>query len=84
VRPVLRTCVGCRRKEDRSVFLRIGRADGVAVALWAGAGRSAYLHQDMDCIDKALRKGCLERALRGPVSAQEREVLRELLVCQLR
>src|SRR5579872_2216611 len=83
-KPVLRTCVGCRRKEERGAFFRIGLDRDGTLGSWAGSGRSCYVHRTRSCMDAALRKGCLERALRRPVSPREREVLKEVLACQLR
>lgn len=83
-RAPLRTCIACRRKEDRTNLLRVARGKDGRLGLWTGSGRSAYLHPLAACIEAALQKGRLERALRGPVNALEREALKTELVCQLR
>lgn len=80
----LRTCIACRRKEEYSAFLRVARDAQGRLGLWRGTGRSAYLHPSAACVEAALQKGRLERALRGPVAPPEREALRTELVCQLR
>ena len=80
----LRTCIACRRKEEYTAFLRVARDVAGRLGPWKGFGRSAYLHPTAACIEAALQKGRLERALKGPVSAQEREALKTELVCQLR
>lgn len=70
-----RTCVGCRRRGDRSALLRV-----VAVADEARPGtsrvvpdlrkrlpgRGAWLHPDADCLDKAIARRAFGRALRTP------------------
>lgn len=80
----LRTCIACRRKEEYTAFLRVARNVEGRLGLWRGTGRSAYLHPTAACLEAALQKGRLERALRGPVAPPEREALRTELVCQLR
>jgi predicted RNA-binding protein YlxR (DUF448 family) len=47
-------------------------------------GRSAYVCRTAACIDEALKKGKLERAIRGPVSVEERNALRQDLEWELR
>ena len=81
-----RTCIGCRRKGDQATFLRVSRMSGGRVVLWGKAceGRSAYLCEKSECMEAALAKGRLERALKTPVSADDRERLRKELECKLR
>ena len=80
----LRTCIACRRKEESIALLRVARDVAGRLDLWRGSGRSAYLHPTSACVEAALQKGRLEKALKGPVSAGEREALKKELVCQLR
>ena len=72
----LRTCIACRRKEECSAFLRVARSPLGRLGLWEGSGRSAYLHPTAACVEAALQKGRLERALRSPVGTAEREALK--------
>ena len=83
-KPIVRTCIGCRRKEDRGEFIRVGRAADGTLGLWAGQGRSAYIHAATGCVEAAMKRGCLDRTLKSSVTPIEREVLKEVLVCQLR
>ena len=39
------------------------------------AGRGAYVCRTGDCLDKALTKGALSRALKTPLAAETRETL---------
>ena len=64
--------------------MRVARGEDGRLGLWRGTGRSAYIHPTAACVEAALQKGRLERALRGPVAAPEREALKHELVCQLR
>jgi predicted RNA-binding protein YlxR (DUF448 family) len=77
-------CAVCRRREDRSNFIRIGLDEVGAPIIWAGKGRSAYVHVAEDCIHRVTEKGALERSLRRPISGEARRLLREKLLCQLR
>lgn len=81
-----RTCIACRRKGDQNSFLRVSRAiGGRALLLGQGVlGRSAYLCPSESCIESGLMKGRLERALKGAVTQEERERLKDELLCKLR
>ena len=61
----MRTCVGCRRKAEKSELVRLVRQQGVAVdPAQREPGRGAYLHRGPDCLARALRQRTLLRALR--------------------
>lgn len=70
----MRTCVGCRRREEQAALLRV-------VATWPEAGppagptlvpdprrrlqgRGAYVHPDPECVHTAIRRNAFGRALR--------------------
>ena len=80
----LRTCIACRRKEERTTLLRVSRDTDGRLGLWKGSGRSAYFHATAACFEAALQKGRLERAIRGPVAPPEREAFKTEIACQLR
>ena len=71
----MRTCVGCRSTASRSVLLRIvgSEVDGRLVAVPDPAavrpGRGAWVHRDRGCVELAVRRKAVGRALRlpGPV-----------------
>jgi predicted RNA-binding protein YlxR (DUF448 family) len=75
----VRTCVGCRGADSRSVLLRVvlGRGkDGGPVVVpdpeRRRPGRGAWLHPDVSCLDLAVRRKAFARALRsstGPDTA---------------
>lgn len=73
-----RTCVGCRETLAKQTLTRIVRSpDGVQIDLTGKlSGRGAYLHNQRDCWDKAL-KGALASALRTKFTAEERSTLEE-------
>ena len=70
----VRTCVGCRRRAQRSALLRVVRVeDGAEPRAVVDPGRSlpgrgAWLHPDLQCLDLAERRRSVPRALRsGPL-----------------
>ncbi|NNU26761.1 YlxR family protein [Isoptericola sediminis] len=79
-RPVgpVRTCVGCRQRDLRSQLLRLvlvtsDDAPRVAVDVRACLpGRGAWIHEDLACLDRAVRRRAVPRALRagGPVDLE--------------
>ncbi|MGL5860903.1 MAG: YlxR family protein [Phycicoccus sp.] len=70
----MRTCVGCRQVDERSVLLRVvlGQGEyGPAVVPDPGRrrpGRGAWLHPDVSCLDRAVRRRAFGRALRSGVA----------------
>jgi predicted RNA-binding protein YlxR (DUF448 family) len=69
-RAPVRTCVGCREEGSKSTLRRLVRApDGTVAVDPAGraAGRGAYLHSRLACLELAKRRRALERALNGRV-----------------
>ena len=62
----VRTCVGCRKTDQRSKLLRIVVRDGVftpddrAVL----SGRGAWIHETQQCMSTAVTRGAISRALR--------------------
>ena len=73
-----RTCVGCRETLAKQTLTRIVRSpEGVQVDLTGKiSGRGAYLHNQRECWDKAL-KGALANALKTKLTAEERIALEE-------
>jgi predicted RNA-binding protein YlxR (DUF448 family) len=62
-----RTCVGCRRRAPKPQLLRLVAGDEGIVRADPGAvlpGRGAYVHRDPACLEDALRRGAIARALR--------------------
>ena len=65
-----RTCAGCRSHDAKATMLRVVRTSdgGVEVDPTGRArGRGAYVHRAEACVDAALRRGGLARALRARV-----------------
>lgn len=73
-----RTCVACRTTRPKRDLVRIVRAPSGDVALdesGRAAGRGAYVCRTAECLDKAITKGALSRALKTPLSADARSAL---------
>ena len=62
----LRTCVGCGEKKEKKELLRVLRTpEGTVVLDAAGRrnGRGAYLCRSAACLEKAVKRRSLARAL---------------------
>ena len=78
-RPVLRRCVTCRQLLDRQQLWRVIRDHQEGVVLDEGMGRSAYLCPNEACLEEALRRKRLQKALRCQVPNSVVEVLQKRL-----
>ena len=78
-RPVLRRCVTCRKLLDRQQLWRVIRDHQEGVVLDEGMGRSAYLCPNEACLEEALRRKRLQKALRCQVPNSVVEVLQKRL-----
>jgi uncharacterized protein len=80
-RPVpQRTCVGCSTATNKRELVRIVRTpDGSVIADPTGKkpGRGAYVHQQADCWEVALKKGRLERSLKTKLTPDDLRGLRD-------
>jgi uncharacterized protein len=77
-----RTCVGCRIRAPKADLVRVVRRPGGGVAVDGtrrAAGRGAYVHRAVDCLDRAARSGALTRALKvGLTPAEAASLMTEL------
>ena len=75
----LRTCVGCRERGEKAGLVRlvVGYGDVVRVDRTGSApGRGAYVHPDRACIEAAIVRGALSRALRVRLNEHRAATLR--------
>ena len=75
-----RTCIGCRRRAAKSELVRIVRSPDEGVRLDPGghaAGRGAYVCSNIGCLEEAIRRRRVERALRAAIEASALERLKE-------
>ena len=73
-----RRCVACGKRAPKRDLTRIVRTpQGTVHADSTGksSGRGAYLCRSMDCWDRGVRKGTLERNLKVTIAPRDREVL---------
>ena len=62
----MRTCLGCRQRRRKGELVRlVRRPDGRVAADPTGPGRGAYVCADAGCVERVLRGGRLNAALRG-------------------
>lgn len=75
----MRTCVGCRRRAPKVELIRIVRdVDGSVCWDRTGRtpGRGAYVCSEKDCLDQAVKRSRLGRALRTSVGPPDVQRLR--------
>lgn len=71
-----RVCVVCRTKQDKHSLTRVVRTsdEGVHIDLTGKRnGRGAYLCQQVECWQKAVRSDILAQALRITLTEEDRE-----------
>ncbi|MCL1840197.1 MAG: YlxR family protein [Propionibacteriaceae bacterium] len=66
----VRTCVGCRRRDERARLRRFVAVDGRLTPdpSASAPGRGAWVHDDPACWDKAIARKAFPRALRCRVT----------------
>ena len=62
----LRTCIGCRARDEKDLLLRVMAHDGVVEIdiRQVLPGRGAYLHRRRACVEAAFARGAVARVLR--------------------
>ncbi|MGH3339377.1 MAG: YlxR family protein [Propionibacteriaceae bacterium] len=72
----LRTCIGCRARDEKALLLRLIAHDaGVEIDIrQVLPGRGAYLHPRPGCLEQALKRRNLGRALRSEIDGQQTAV----------
>lgn len=75
-----RTCVGCRTVMPKRQMVRIVRTSEMVQIDLTGklAGRGAYLHDQRDCWERAIRGG-LAHALKTELSVDDRARLEDFM-----
>jgi uncharacterized protein len=76
-----RTCVGCRGTAAKPALVRVVATPegGVVDPSGSAPGRGAYVHRDGTCLDRALTRNTLARALRTDLAEDEVGRLRMMI-----
>ena len=75
-----RSCIVCNAKTDKRDLVRLVRTQSGRVEVDTTSripGRGAYVCHRQACWDSALKKNRLDHKLRGPISPEDRLLLRE-------
>ena len=66
----VRTCIGCRSRAPRSALIRlvIQQEQLVVDETKSAAGRGAWIHPELVCVEQADRRRAWQRALRSKTS----------------
>ncbi|MEG2583961.1 MAG: YlxR family protein [Oscillospiraceae bacterium] len=78
-----RMCMVCRKRRDKSEFLRIVRVKGEEPKIdktFKGQGRGVYVCQDEKCLRLAQKKRILERAFSCKVKNEVYDELLEAII----
>ena len=78
-KPVLRQCVSCKKVFNRMKLFKVTKDHQDGVVIDGGMGRSAYICPTETCLDEALRRKRLQKALRTPINFNVIEVLKDRL-----
>jgi len=74
-----RTCIGCRRVTHPDELVRLTWT-GSELSVGAGPGRGAWLcRTSEECLERAVRRGAVERALRASIPNLDLAALRARL-----
>lgn len=81
----VRTCTGCRGRDAKQHLVRIAVARGRPIVdlRQRQPGRGAYVHPRPECVDRALARGNIGRALRTPVDPSHTSALRQSLASMI-
>ncbi|MDD5015611.1 MAG: YlxR family protein [Atribacterota bacterium] len=77
----IRTCIGCQSKKPKREMIRIIRTpDGKIEIDRTGkkSGRGAYLCDNIECLDMALKKNNLNKSLKQDIPLQTLDELRKI------
>ncbi len=74
-----RTCIACRKQNDKRNLLRIVKSDEYIKLDLTGKlnGRGAYICNDIACIEKCIKSKALNRAFSCNIDSQVYDELKE-------
>ena len=76
----VRTCIGCRSRAPRSELIRLVVADNSLQfdETKSAAGRGAWIHSNITCVEQADRRKAWQRALRVSTSLDSNPIKNRL------
>ena len=77
-----RTCMGCYSKKDKNDLIRIVKNkqnDVIIDKTGKQEGRGAYICNNMECLEKAIKSRRIERAIEAKISDEIFEQLKNLI-----
>lgn len=78
-----RTCIGCNQKKPKSELIRIVKNKENEISIdktGKKEGRGAYICNDIDCLNKAIKTKRLEKTLKTNISEEIYNNLRSVIV----
>ena len=75
-----RTCVGCKTQKNKSELIRIvmNKEGNIFIDKTGKAnGRGAYICNNPDCLEKAIKTKCIERSFETNIEAEIYDELRK-------
>ena len=78
-----RTCIGCNSQKDKKDLIRIVKnKEGIITVDRTGKaqGRGAYICDNIECLEKAIKTKRLERSLKEKIDSKIYESLRGVIV----
>ena len=78
----LRTCMGCNSKKDKNVLIRIVKNNKNEITVDKTGkleGRGAYICNNMECLEKAIKSRRIEKAIEAKISNEVFEQIKSLI-----
>ena len=78
-----RTCMGCNSKKDKKDLIRVVKNKEEIISIdktGKANGRGAYICNNIECLEKAIKSKRLERVLETKISEEIYENLRGVIV----
>ena len=78
-----RTCIGCIKKAHKSEYIRIVKPKNENALIdveGTHSGRGAYICSDIKCVDTAIKKKKLQRALRCEIDPSFYQEIKEYIL----
>ncbi len=79
---VIRTCIGCNQKKDKHELLRIVKNKENDICIdetGKKEGRGAYICNNKECLEKAIKTRRLEKSFKMKISEDVYENLRNII-----